>query len=341
MYMNKRAIITILSILLLHNVYAEESNISLLPLDSASRSKVKSYLPKVIGFLDARYIYDESNDPDNEFVISRARIGVQGSVTPKISYRIMGEFASNAELLDGYVKYSHNKHFNITFGQFKLPVTMDNTRSSFVYSTIETTVSTRHLIGNSDSLRHSSYDYDMGAFVSGSFIDKGKYSLISYKAGVVNGQGMNQSDKNRGKEGFVTIEINPIEEVTIAGSFIGGRTGESGVNEYISNRWSLGVMYERDGLMARSEYINALTAEERSDAFYAVAEVGFVKNFTAVGKYNIFRRNLCNHQLNENYYTAGINYILGSHFRVQLNYTYLQMYKAGYNIAGLQLKVRF
>lgn len=337
--MIRKVILAIVAIVLSHNIFAYEGEISLA--DSTKRESIKSYIPKIIGRIDVRYDYDDSGEPTNQFEINRARIGMVGTISNKISYKFQGDFAEEVRLLDAYVEFEHSKKLKFKVGQFKLPIVMDNTISSYVYSTIDRSESTKLLVGYSDSLRMEGSNRDIGAYISGDFLDRGSYSVISYKAGVVNGSGMNLSDANSGKEGFVAIDIKPTESITIAGSFIGGHTGETGVSEYVSNRWSFGAMYEGDKLMARSEYINAKTGELRSDGFYAIAEYDLAKSFSVVGRYNIFRRNIYDSELNENYYTAGINYIFGRHLRAQLNYTYAQMYQQGYNMAGVQVKVAF
>lgn len=309
--------------------------------DSLKSERIKQYAPKIIALFDSRYYYDESLDVNNSFSIARARLGIKGNLYKDITYKLFADFAGTPKLLDGYINYKPLEQFGLQFGQFKVPTSLENHYSTLKYETIEATHSFSRLMGFSDSLRSSVDDRDIGAFAFGGFFKRDGYSILNYKIGVVNGSGKNTKDTNNNKNFFAVAIIRPTKELTLLGSFSHGIVGTMGVSEYLYQRWVGGLQYTSDKLMVRSEYIRGRTGELKSDGFYTATQVALNGHFAAVAKYDIFRYSTTSRVNNESYYTAGLTYLLGSHIRAQINYTYVDTYTGHYNMAGLQLKFGF
>ncbi len=85
------------------------------------------------GYIQADAIFSEAADDDSEpagtFVIPRARVGLSGDITSKVSWTVVGDFAnltSDGRILrDAYVQFTANPQFAVRFGQMVAPFSLE------------------------------------------------------------------------------------------------------------------------------------------------------------------------------------------------------------------------
>ncbi|GJM18079.1 MAG: hypothetical protein DHS20C14_02920 [Phycisphaeraceae bacterium] len=93
-------------------------------------TNVSEYAPKVFGFFQARYQANFSDgytfsteDMTTGFEFGTTRLGVKGSIHPRVSYSVVGEFARSGggfTLLDAYADIELNDDWDLRAGQFTL-----------------------------------------------------------------------------------------------------------------------------------------------------------------------------------------------------------------------------
>lgn len=118
---------------------------------------------------------------DSKFAIKNARVGVQGDVTSKISYKFMVDLSDNGsfKVLDLYATFKPVKGLKFTFGQGGIPLF-----NSYTVSPNSTDFVNRPFIG-----KYFNSSRDIG--LTASYTIKQKGFPIAIEAGVFNGDGIN------------------------------------------------------------------------------------------------------------------------------------------------------
>lgn len=255
--------------------------------------KIADYL-SLSGFIDTQYDIESYNGEKTDLStlqIRRARLDIKGDVSERLSFRLQADFTS-PKLIDAFIKYRFNKLVNLQVGQFKTPFTLENPYSPLNLESIENAQAITKLAGYKDVSGVSSYanGRDIGVQISGSAFQKnGKWDVLTYYAGIFNGNGINTKDCNTDKDLAARIELRPIvEELVLSGSIYNGNYAINGKNAD-RNRYSAGLEYKNKKLTIRSEYLNGETGISdgtsinnlKSNGFYAVA--GYWFNFTSNG----------------------------------------------------------
>ena len=102
----------------------------------ANLAKVKSFpvnAAKKIslsGYTQIRYQALEQTGAIDGFDIRRARVDLKGIISPYWGYRVQFDLAGTPKLIDAYAELKVNDYLNITFGQAKIPFSLENITSS-------------------------------------------------------------------------------------------------------------------------------------------------------------------------------------------------------------------
>ena len=147
------------------------------------------------GYFQADAIFSEAAGADSEpagtFQIPRARVGLSGDITSKVSWSLVGDFAnltSDGRILrDAYVQFTANPQFAVRFGQMVAPFSLERLTG---YSKLE--VIDRSVIGSAMAPSR-----DMGLMV---FNVRPWRGWITYGASIINGTGQNRADDNSAKD---------------------------------------------------------------------------------------------------------------------------------------------
>jgi hypothetical protein len=301
---------------------------------------------KVSGYIQAGYDYlwNEDGTTTSTFHLRRARISLQGDIYKgakgaKASYRLQIDLCKELPIMDLWVKYQPINQFGVQFGQFKVPVSIENTdynATKLEFINYANTVQRLVRMSSSDLQGINSSGRDIGAMLYGGFIKKDGFSIINYEVGVFNGSGINTKDKNKSKDIAARLTIQPLQKLKIAAYYMGGETDassliekyptmvvdNSGVNtKYLGyNRYGGGFDFNNKHIFARSEYIGGQTGAMRSEGVYAQVGYKFLNKCSVGVRFDYFDENKADdgNQMN---YSVAASYHPWKHLRLQAEYT--------------------
>ena len=311
--------------------------------------------PKISGFVQGLYQanFDEDfNLSSNTLRMRRVRMSVEGKLTPKLSYKIQGDFSRSPMLVDAFVKYKVCDEFAIQVGQFKTPFTLESPINPVNLEIFDYGESVQKLVGYGDVCGVGSLGRDLGVMATGSlFKPEGKdFSIVNYSLGVFNGNGANQLDNNNRKDIVGRLEVHPmLKDLTLSGSYYYGQYKNA--NDHgTRNRWSAGAQYNDGDLVVRAEYLSGVTGYVQdvtdsignvtgtvepyqfSTGYYAVAGYNFrlgkdkSQKLMPVLRYEYFKPGDINNTVNgaTAYYTVGLNYWPVKSLNCKLDYSLVQ-----------------
>ncbi|MFA5301422.1 MAG: porin [Bacteroidales bacterium] len=315
------------------------AQVSALEERTSNLESIVSKLPKLSGFINLRYQYE--ND-QNSFDIRRARLDFKGDLVKWLDYRLQVDFASSPKIIDAYVRLKFSPMFNIQAGQFKLAFSLENPYGPLTLETMENSQVVSYLSGINDLAGSKGAGRDLGVAVYGGFFQQDGYNIIDYVVGLYNGTGINVKDNNKHKDITGRLEIHPIRPVTLTASYYNGKIGEDGdLNP--RTRYGFGARYDDGDILLRGEYLKGKTDQTDSDGFYVVAGYKFAGKFQPLLKYDFMRKDLANENSRQINYLVGFDYWPHKMFRLQVNYTYRTFIEKENNngLLGIMLTARF
>lgn len=272
------------------------------------------------GYVNMRYQY---GDDVSSFDIRRARVDLKGMLLKDFDYRLQVDFASSPKILDVYVKWKFNKYFGLQVGQFKIPFSIENTRSPLTLETIENAQVISKLSNYDDVAGIKSNGRDIGVMLSGEAVKLDDRNLIKYSIGLFNGSGINTVDKNKDKDISGIVQIFPVKWLSFAGFAYSGKAYINSDNPYVNRyRYGAGVEYKNNSFHIRTEYIRGKTGDKKSEGAYCLGGYKITKSLEALGRLDYFTNDVTNSSKIQVYYLGGIDWHINNHFRIQLNYTY-------------------
>ena len=141
------------------------------------------YAPEIHGTIRAKYEYEL---PINKgrFEVRNARIGLEGMIIPIVCYKAEIDLSDEGtiKMLDAYARLQPNISWKFTFGQMRVPFSIDAHRSPHL----------QFFANRSFIAKQVGNVRDVGASVGWTF---GKYVPITLEGGIFNGSGLtNQKD---------------------------------------------------------------------------------------------------------------------------------------------------
>lgn len=310
---------------------------------AATWDKVKQHF-KISGFIQAAYFADfvDGKTDASYFRLRRARLSLAGKIVENervgmADYRLQVDFAESPKIVDLWVRYRPFNQLGIQVGQFKIPLSIENSEySPTKLEFIDYSLVVQRLVRMSshDVTGISSAGRDMGAQLYGGFFKKKGYNIVNYNLAIFNGCGINQKKDNNTSKDFVgRVMVNPIKDLTLAGYYQYGEGNFNGLDGVESgkfvkyHRYGGGVAYNGKNAFARSEYIRGNTGALVSEGAYAQAGWKFhttKAGYGSVGvRFDYFDNDVLSKQREFNY-TIGAAYQPWKYLRLQLNYTLRQ-----------------
>ena len=225
-------------------------------------------MPKISGFVQGMYqanLNDEGELSSNTLRMRRVRMSIDGKLSPKVSYKIQGDFSRSPMLVDAFVKYKACNEFAIQVGQFKTPFTLESPINPVNLEIFDYGEVIQKLGGYSDVCGVGGLGRDIGVMATGSlFPIKGeegvKYNVVDYAVGVFNGNGPTTTDNNNRKDLVGRLEVHPgLKALTLSGSYYYGKYTKGDNINCTRNRWAAGAQYNDGKLVVRGEYIGGKT----------------------------------------------------------------------------------
>ena len=313
-------------------------------------------------------VTDQDQSTHSSFDLRMARAYVNGQVLD-FKYRLQMEVTGggvgetnekSVRIVDAYGEWAKYKYFTVRFGQFKRAFTFENPMNPWdigfgAYSQMIT-----KLAGMSDRVgEHSSGGRDIGVQVAGDLLPVGndKHNFLHYQLALYNGQGINQKEKNNGKDLIGGVYVYPIKELAIG---VFGWNGSFTKNEITVDRrrMAVGLKYESKWTV-RAEYATSkgykisdytedgtlkATACDKADAWYMTIGAPLSKKLKVYAKWDVYR-DTREWDSMKALYCLTANYYFHKNFKLQANYSYTRdksTTKDGrYNTFDLQMCWRF
>ncbi|MGH8949822.1 MAG: porin [Acidimicrobiia bacterium] len=161
---------------------------------------------------------------DSEWLLRRARLGVEAYAAGWIRARVEGDFGrGDARLTDGYVSLQFDPRLTIRAGQFKVPFDELELISSRELPVIERDPLPRGATGFSpngllDDLGYNARDIGIDW--------NGRFDRVGATVGLFNGQGDNEEETDDGKQLAARIEGEIAEGWRVSGAWTGLRLCE-------------------------------------------------------------------------------------------------------------------
>jgi phosphate-selective porin OprO/OprP len=168
--------------------------------------------------------YQSGSHPPNTFLIRRARLGMEGRVERYFGYKVEGDFADTAGTLlrDLYVRIQRVDAFQLTFGQFRVPISQEEMRFDAVQDFTERSMVNALVPSRSP-----------GLMASGVL----KRGAVEYQVGAFNGKGLLAANNTGTPESALRLRLSPFKNkkdspargFSFGGAFTEGRN-DAGVS---------------------------------------------------------------------------------------------------------------
>jgi hypothetical protein len=295
----------------------------------ARLSDIRLNAPKISGFANFRYQQSDEADFHPGFDVRRARLSASGDVNSSIDYKVQAEYETTVKVLDAYFRWKIVPQFNVQVGQFKAPFTQESYNSPTQEVVIDNHTVVSKLNGYKDLSGIQSNGRDAGIQFYGLLFPSQGFSLVEYKVGIFNGDGINTTAQKDDKAGAGLLYLHPVKPLTVsAGYYAGSYTGyrswvktDSAEAVHVRNRATVGAKYDDGRLLVRSEYVYGNTAGLRSEGVYAVLAYAVTPQWQPLLSYDYFRKNK-DANADDQIYQIGLNYLPIRNLRLQLAYSF-------------------
>ena len=282
--------------------------------------------------------YQSDFDFNNSFYIKRVRISLAGTLYEnptygKLEYKVQTDLAGSPKLVDYFVKYTVRDGFGIQIGQFKSPLSIENSE----YAPLRLEMIDYSLLvqrfckmsANDLSGGGSSTGRELGVqFYGNVFKMADGHPLLQYNVALFNGNGINKMDDDKRKDIVARLMIFPIKDLCVAGYYTRSLGPHSDTapeynyyDWYIFDRYGGGIAYDGKYAWLRAEYMAGHTHGWRSEGAYGTIGYKFTDKLNAGFRYDYFTTNSREAGHVQQYYTAGISWFPLSFLRIQLNYS--------------------
>ena len=262
--------------------------------------------PKITGYLQTRF---ESYDDSALFKLRRARVGVQGGLSPWATYKAQvelrsggtGATAATVAATDLYLALTHGPWL-ATLGQSKTPLSLEFIRSSTVLELPERAMAVDSLAPNRDV---------------GVKVEWGTAQPITLQGGIFNGEGINRAGNRDSRFLYVGRAV--------AKPIVGLQLGFSAAGKPDTTTWGAEVVVERPRLAVRAEYLSRhrATADVTTRGWYALGAYEVVaRRLQLVGRAQQFdASDTAGADRITGYTTAAQYFWAGDDLKLQLEYT--------------------
>lgn len=270
------------------------------------------------GFLQQQFIADGTPDSPARFSIHRARLGVTGQITDRITVNLIGGYTeppnNTPRLVNAFIDFDLHPLLKLRTGQFLVPFGLEGPQPIPLNPAIERSTAIRGL--NSFAMFR-----DVGIQVSGS------RSMFNYAVAVVNGAGANQTEQIDPKDIIGRIGVNLTDEIEVG---LSGHAGQYQPDPAVDNhesryRVGLDARYEGNPIFLRGEYQvreddQATTDSQKMNGGYMLGGYELTNNLEAIARYEYIDRNT---SINDDHFTGftiGTSYYFIGNTRLSANY---------------------
>ena len=249
------------------------------------------------------------------FRIRQARVILKGDILKNINYKFQLDAVQSPVLLDAKIGIHLSPYAKLSFGQFKIPFSIENLISGSELDTINRSNIVKYLCPGRDI---GEKGRDIGITVDG------KYSSLEYTLGVFNGSGINKIDTNDQLDIAGRLVFTPFRSLSIGFSHYNGRySPDLSAPVMNNNRAGVDIFFVRGRSSLKGEYIFARDDRTEKSGRYLQGSYYLIqKKLQAIVKYDFFDRNMAIRGDQIVVTTLGVNYFFSKKTKVQINYEY-------------------
>ncbi|MGA2629529.1 MAG: porin [Terriglobia bacterium] len=275
------------------------------PVTASSRIKLSGW---------AQTRYTNAVGTTNSLELRRARLAVEGTLAPQVSYKVQIEAVKSPALLDARLDYSPRPSVKVTVGQFKIPFSQENLVSSRDLIPIERSLVGLSLVPGRDN---GSNGRDIGAQLAGNIVRDDGRPLFDYAVGVFNGAGINTRDDNRRKDVAARLVVHPFAGLSLGGDYY---NGASGAKELSRERAGVEFAYVHKPFSLQGEYIWGHDDATRKYGWYTQFAYRLRPRWEALARFDTYDPKRHAGKDVTNTYLVGVNWYLSSWVKLQTNY---------------------
>jgi hypothetical protein len=261
----------------------------------------------------AQVRYTRWDSGTDGFLIRRARFTLKGELLKNFNFKLQVGARRSPILLDAVVEISSIPYAKLSFGQFKVPFSLDNLTSSSALDLVNRTRTVRALCPGQDI---GSAGRDIGVTASG------KFSILEYTVGVFNGSGINQVDTNDQKDIAGRLVFRPIKSLAIGVSqYIGDQRPFASDSHVNRDRTGVDVFFSKGPAFIKGEYIFAKDDLVRREGWYVRGAYFLIpEKLQALINYDYYDRDLDLAANQLKIITVGLNWYFSGKTKLQINY---------------------
>lgn len=263
------------------------------------------------GYIQGRYTLTDEGTHD--FSIKRARLVLKGEILENINYKLQLDGVKSPILMDAQVEWSFIPKAKLTFGQFKIPFSLENLTSSSSLDNVNRTQTVEELCPGQDI---GASGRDIGITVSG------KFSFVEYSVGIFNGSGINRRDTNENKDMVGRLVFRPVDSLSLGVSQYIGDQRPSAADPHVNrDRTGVEAFFSRGPAFIKGEYIFAKDNLARRAGWYVRGGYSFIpEKLQAVVNYDSYDSDLDLDDDLIKVITLGLNWYFSEKTKLQINF---------------------
>lgn len=249
------------------------------------------------------------------FRIKQARITLRGDILENIDYKFQIDAQTTPILLEARIGLNFSALARLSFGQFKIPFSIENLVSGSDLDTINRSNTVKNLCPGRDN---GAIGRDIGMTLSG------KYSALAYTLGVFNGSGINKINTDGQLDIAGRLVVTSFSPLSIGFSHYNGRyIPEVGMPVAKSARTGVDISFVSERSSLKGEYIFVRNEQVERSGWYIQGGYYLIKKkLEAIIKQDSFDGNRTTPGDQIDVTTLGINYFFSKMTKCLINYEY-------------------
>jgi len=278
-------------------------------------------------------VWDKDID---SFTVRRARIALTGEIIKNLRFKIQVDAAKSPALLDGFVEYQPAAYAGVRTGQFLVPFSLESTTPTSDLDMVNRAPTVEALVPGRDN-GASGRDIGAAAF--------GRFSIMEYTVGLLNGSGINKADTNSHKDFVGRAVLRPLGFLSVGGSLYLGKQNPAEPGVLLRrNKTGLEAAVVISRFSVKGEYIHS-TDDVISRAGWYVQAGGFAvaKKLQLLFRYDSLDMDRSVAGDGKRTIAAGFNWFIFGKTKLQVNYETHRLQSGGSEKSGVlaQLQAGF
>lgn len=268
------------------------------------------------------------------FRLHRGRVSVDGEVGKLANYKFQVDAVNAPSLLDAYLRLNLRPYARLTMGQFKVPFSQENLRSSSDLLTVERSQVVNSLVPGRDI---GSNGRDIGVDVGGSY-NLTESAGVDYAVGIFNGAGIDRKDDNNRKDFAARLAVRPFRGLALAGDYY---NGGSSSRKVARDRQGAELAYTYHPLTLQGEFIWGHDGGVAEQGWYGLGAWRFSKQWEGVFRVDNYDPNRAKPGAASTTYLGGFNWYFAPGLKWQLNYGLLENQNRARSLVLSQVQFKF